>query len=485
MSDIGVRGLHTVRPPRPVRPLDVAARDVAIAIQNRVQTRFAGFSAREQFWRNAAQLARDVFSTDVPLRRHEIVSIARSRGVHARHLAPEDPTCTPRAVTFGTRSAPPPVTLDSSNIGITVIGAVFFTFMTAAFICVFPPAAAALIAFIIVGAFGTIAIVASNGGAQMIAALGGGDINQVFALPSAVLAAQIAGNDYFFGGLANINPFDFAIQLAPQIIADGEMIFASLVSVPWCAFPLGLFCPPPARRGDSWGQNYVDALSCKQDEVCLTVDDCSGRAVACSYGKCRCWGYMPEKYQIQRIALFFTNDNAGCETYGYTTDVLPNLAGGWWYAGWNSFGNGWRGARDILAVSAASNLVSPSAFLVCVFLMLIPGLNRAGWMSVRVVGALLVVQYAAVAFEDVTGWAPLDSHGLTCVVLHSPSIGLWALIMAGLWLAVMAIVSAGVISAGVMLVWWSSLSVLQAFNWTFRMSLPAVHTARHAVIEVS
>lgn len=445
-------------------------------VDRQLARRFGDNAERLARWTHLLTTAYDTINANATHSPRHIAALLRAGGVDAALFAPANASCpAPRVERMILSVRPPDVILDDRTAAATIFGAVVFALFLVFCVCACPGALCIAVGFIMATALGTIVIIFTNGGAQAMAAIASGRVNDVYALPTLAFAAQRIGNGYLSGDFGSFDPVVLANGLRPHLIADTNMIFSSILGAPFCALPFGWFCPPPPRRGELPFANFFGSLFCIQDQQCTKTSDCSGRAVGCYDGKCRCWGSVPDTISIPDIQVFYT-DGLDCSPNGYASDVrVPFLQpGGLSFTNvQNTFGNAWRVVRDVLAAAAASNFISPGLLVVLVFLSTVPCLGRPARRAAVLVGAALATQYGLAYVQDATGWTLAEDRGVFCALVHTPSLGLWWIVaqialplVLGVTLsAIAAAVVATVADVVVIVLWFVGLCIRLVIPW--------------------
>lgn len=469
----------------PVRPrlapvhvnTTVDLQDAFAAFHARVQATVAGRFGddydRMQRWSHIVSVFYNVTRAPETPPPRQIVNALRSGGVHARMFIRPDAECTMSPMIIG---RPPDVYLNSDTALPTFLGASFLTFSLLLCLCMCPPACGIVFAFVLATSFGVLFLVFTNGSAQIIAALASGRINEVYALPTLVYAAQQVGANYMGDGLAVFDPVAFSTGLVPYLNADFQMIASAVIAAPFCALPFGWFCPPFAERGQPMFSNMIGSLYCIQGQACQVVANCTGRAIGCFDNMCRCWGSVPETIQMPDIQFFYT-ESLDCAQYGYTDDVLvPFLQDGGLSVSnlIHTLDNAvlvvWEGG----GIMVNSGLLSPGVVGAMLFLSFVPCVSVVARRGVLITGGALGVQYAAAWVYSATGWTFLPDRGLVCPVTHLPSLLLWYMIALIIGPLISIVAISGILSAiavfavdvGAAALWVSGKGVQLTARWT-------------------
>lgn len=387
---------------------------------------------------------------------HEIADRMRAAGVDFRPLARKAPPCRKPTEADRARSAmaqiaamaPRFVPEDSSWLTIA-LGTVVILSITLVLSLTSPAGVALVLGWIGLTAFSIILPIISGNALHIASAVATGQFDQALGVGTYLYAANYVGREYMRGGLINVDANAFVSGLVNELRKDAVYSLQMGLDIPTCTGLVTPFCLPPPIRGENPIDRVLAALRCEQNAPCTTtytVADCPGRARSCVAGKCLCWLYLPEFFELPKVNIVY-NQPLDCRAFGYTTDGLtPAQTGGFaWINLWSNTKNVWAGAGDLLAQIAHNQLpysvlaVAPAAFLPIVG----PAARKMTTYAIVALGAQLALVYV----NGYLGWIAPRDHGWSCMVANSGSLVLGAMVGSVAYALLMAATIGGVLSA--------------------------------------
>lgn len=407
-----------------------------------------------ELWFKVLGVASEVLSGEHTA--HQIADRLRSAGADFSVLARNMPACrkrTPQDIKIqkavrSIEDAPRFVPADSSWLTIGFGTVVIFAIMLVLSLTS-PAGVAFLLGMIGLTAFPFILTFVSGNALHIASAVATGKFDQALGLGTYIYTANYVGREYMRGGLINVDADAFVSGLVNEVQKDAVLSLQMIGDVPVCNGLVTPFCLPPPIRGENPIDRILGAIRCEQNAPCndtYTVADCPGRARSCVAGRCQCWLYLPDHFELFELSFVF-NQPLDCRQYGYTTDgLIPAKTGGLaWINVWSNIKNAWAGVGDLLAQTAHGKL--PYSVLAVAPASILPIVGRSARKITRYAVITLAVQFVLTYANDYVGWIAPRDHGWSCMVANSGSIVLVGMVGAYAYAILMAVILGGTLTA--------------------------------------